>query len=119
MIFVLWKWQLSVFERTKWRNHCAVGQSAVSVLQTVMNPPQSPHALVKMWVKMAVENDIPDCSRQTACSVENIQRITFLRTERDGIQNRGNRILRLQPPLMIVEMENMGFLYSAVYQTYL
>ena len=51
------------------------------------------------------------------CAVENIQRIAFLRTDGDGINDRGIRIVALQAPLVVVEMEHMGLLDAAVDQT--
>ena len=67
-----------------------------------------------MGVEMAVKNHVSDGSRQAARAVENIQSVTFLRAERDGVQDRGNRILGFQLPLMVVEMEDMGLLDSSV-----
>ena len=68
---------------------------------------------------MAVEDYIPDGSGQTTGSVQDIQSITFLWPQSDGVNNGRNRIFRLQPPLMVVEMEYMGLFDSAVNQTYL
>lgn len=71
---------------------------------------------MKMRIKMAVENDIPDGFCQTSGTVENIQGIAFLGSMCDGVQDGGNRIFSFQAPLVIVEMENVGFFYSAVNQ---
>lgn len=46
----------------------------------------------------------------------NIQGIAFLGTDGYGIYNDGIGVIRLQPPLVIVQMEHMGLLYAAVYQ---
>ena len=71
-----------------------------------------------MRIEMAVENNVPDSFRQAARSVENVQGVTFLRAECDGIQNGGDRILGFQTPLMIVEVEHMGLLHAAVDEPY-
>ena len=66
---------------------------------------------------MAMENDIPNRSVQTPCSVQDIQRITFLRTDGNRIYDRRIRILSFQSPLMIVQMEYMRLFDSSMNQT--
>ena len=65
-----------------------------------------------------MKNHISDGFGQTSGTVENVQRIAFLRTDGDGIQYGGNRIFSFQTPLVIVEMKNMSFLNSAMNQPY-
>ena len=65
-----------------------------------------------------MENYIADRPVQASRSMKNIQRITFLWTQRNGINNRRVCVFSFQPPLMIVEMEDMGFFDSTVNQTY-
>ena len=69
-----------------------------------------------MGIEVTVENHVPDGFCQAARPVKNIQSITFLRAECDGVQNGGNRIIRFQLPLVIVEMEYMGLLDASVNQ---
>ena len=81
-----------------------------------MDPPECPHAFMKMRVEVAVEDHVADRSCQAAGTMQNVKSITFLRAECDGIQNRRDRVLCFQTPLVIVKVEHMGLFYSVMYQ---
>ena len=108
MCFILGHRRHPVFQRYERRDFCAVRESAASVLQPVMDPPECPHAFMKMRVEVAVEDHVADRSCQAAGTMQNVKSITFLRAECDGIQNRRDRVLCFQTPLVIVKVEHMG-----------
>lgn len=60
-----------------------VGIDSSAVLQPVKDPPQRPHSLVKMRVKMTVEDRVADHAVETARAVQDIQRVAFLRADGD------------------------------------
>ena len=103
-------------QRLKRFDGCSVRIEVSAFLQSVENPEEGPHSLVEMGVQMAMENSIADHFVKAPRAIQNIQRHALLRTDGHGIDNGGTGILQFSAPLVVVQMEHMGLLNTAVDQ---
>lgn len=69
-----------------------------------------------MRIQMAVENHVSDYTVPASCPIQNIQCITLLRAYGNRINDCRDRIIRFEPPLVIVNVEHMRLLDSSVDQ---